>query len=371
MSFDQDFKNFDVLVDKQGIFHNLYGEYQQAQERIEKIYVLGKIFFSTTDWLNKNKANRTLTPQHTATLGNKRVRHGALFIKPEDPQVFYLRAEALQKSVATELCIIFGNITINVLPRYLEERFRSIGLTKHGIQTDKDTPGLKRIDASDRSKYQVSFNGSQAVIFEFWKKTDAKWVPIDTTSWKTKEGGGNDSRSQKDKHRFWCWGYVFTKNEEIYVANHAFQETDGKRFFHSSYLSGENVLCAGDISFFKGQLTSISNFSGHYQPSMEKIYHVLKFFKKNMHSLKDVKVLAAEIHGTDLGNKARGGTSVMDAKDITQFGMDAEEFIKMGVNSNFESSIKFSSFREEIPGKRAEIERKEAQKLTQKKGTWF
>jgi len=43
----------------------------------------------------------------------------------------------------------------------------------------------------------------------------------------------------------------------------------------------------------------------------------------------------------------------------------------MGVNSNFESSIKFSSFREEVLEKRAEIERKEAQKLMQKKGTWF
>ncbi len=369
MSFEQDFKNFDVLVDKQGIFHNLYGEYQQAQERIEKIYVLGKVFFSTADWLNKNKANRTLAPQHTATLGNKRVRHGALFIKPEDPQVFYLRVEALQKSVARELCIIFGNITINVLPRYLEERFLSIGLTKHGIQTDENTPGLKRIDALDRSKYQVFFNGSQAIIFEFWKKTDAKVVSIDTTSWT--EGGGGSFGMQTDKHRLWCWGYVFTKKEELYVANHAFQQTDGKRFFHSSYLSGENVLCAGDISFFKGQLTSISNFSGHYQPSMEKIYHVLKFFKKKMHSLKNVKVLAAEIHGTKLGTKAKGGTSVSDAKDITSFGIDAEEFIKMGVNSNFESSIKFSSFREEVLEKRAEIERKEAQKIPQKKGTWF
>src|SRR5262249_29378028 len=47
---------------------------------------------------------------------------------------------------------------------------------------------------------------------------------------------------------------------------------DGRRFPHPNLSRGENVLTAGEIEIAGGKVASISNQSGHFQPSELSLY---------------------------------------------------------------------------------------------------
>ncbi len=47
-------------------------------------------------------------------------------------------------------------------------------------------------------------------------------------------------------------------------------DTQG-RFAHSSFLAGDNVLCAGTLKASNGRLLEISNLSGHYTPGLQHL----------------------------------------------------------------------------------------------------
>ena len=44
---------------------------------------------------------------------------------------------------------------------------------------------------------------------------------------------------------------------------------------HSSFCAGREVICAGNIFFWKGQLLHIDNSSGHYAPSRQALYNAV------------------------------------------------------------------------------------------------
>ncbi len=61
--------------------------------------------------------------------------------------------------------------------------------------------------------------------------------------------------------------YVMSEKGEIFISK---QNEIGK-FHHSSFLAGEKVAAAGDIVIEKGIIKQISNYSGHYRPSLEQV----------------------------------------------------------------------------------------------------
>lgn len=69
--------------------------------------------------------------------------------------------------------------------------------------------------------------------------------------------------------------YVIDPNEQLYLSfDHRHHH-----FHHSSILAGGPVLAAGDMTIIEGQLTKVSNASGHYRPpprSLKVVRRVLE-----------------------------------------------------------------------------------------------
>jgi len=194
----------------------------------------------------------------------------------------------VEQGVIRKLCKIF-TCTENVLPRYLEERF-DVDLTSHGIYVDKtykDT--VAYLNEEQAARYKLTFRAGLAYALD---RTilDMREVKADTSD--------NATLPSKPKHRLWCYGYVFT-NKGLFMAEHdqetsVLSKSSGKGamdFFHSSYMAGKTVVCAGDISFKDGCLTSISNFSGHYQPESRMLLPVLRYLQSKHVQLDDVRVI--------------------------------------------------------------------------------
>jgi hypothetical protein len=69
-------------------------------------------------------------------------------------------------------------------------------------------------------------------------------------------------------------------------AKKALEAERGKRTMtnHSSFCAGRDVICAGMIFFWKGQLIHIDNNSGHYKPTRDSLRHAVKFLVDEYYS---------------------------------------------------------------------------------------
>jgi hypothetical protein len=73
-------------------------------------------------------------------------------------------------------------------------------------------------------------------------------------------------------------GFALSMGRELFMAHHrgGFHKDN---FFHSSYLSGDTVLCTGTILIKHGSVQGLINDSGHYQPTIEHLVNVLQTFR--------------------------------------------------------------------------------------------
>jgi hypothetical protein len=91
-------------------------------------------------------------------------------------------------------------------------------------------------------------------------------------------------------------GYVLVLGNRILMAQHREGESSHDpqqgKFAHSFYTEGGAILCAGEIAIDKGKVIAVSNSSGHYRPTADKLMHVLRCLRLNAVSLQDVIVNA-------------------------------------------------------------------------------
>jgi hypothetical protein len=216
--------------------------------------------------------SRALAPLHRANSGAQ----SASFLRK---RIF----ASLETSVTQALCEIF-DCSPNLLPNHIEERFET-KMTERGRHTDHRTENLLRLNDAERALRKVIFRAGRAYVLRQRGDSVAE-VPADTSS-HTFSG----SYSLRELvHRLWCFGYVLT-GDGLYMENHRAVRANGGMFFHSSYLGGAPVLCAGDISFLDGMLTSISNLSGHYQPHQRNLVCLIQYLKRQHVKLDDVSVI--------------------------------------------------------------------------------
>lgn len=210
----------------------------------------------------------------------------------------------LEMDVVRQLCTTF-QCSPNLLPNHLERRFEAV-LTGYGRTKDQFLLGeksLQYLDALATQQFRLVFRGGLAYAM-VTEGLGVREVLADTSDHDWARA------SSSKKHRAWCYGYVFT-GDAIYMADHSRQENRQGAFFHSSYLSGATVVCAGDISFLGGRLTSISNISGHYQPDDRQVALVLDYLKLKKVPLNDV---LAVLYNNDIEANQQNG--VMDDENL-------------------------------------------------------
>jgi hypothetical protein len=269
----------------------LIDQFQQADDPTEKLALLGHLFYATHASMAVIEPARPSWPAPSSEPMARRTRGHAVFGATPGLQQVQRRAvlREMFAMVAAKLAERFQT-TVNVLPRFLEDRFGT-ELSSHGANTDHrmlqggtaffggPAPKLAYLGQLDRSRYRVVLRQGRAFVLQ-GRHGVAEEVPLDTTR--------DAAHTYQTRHRARAWGFVLSITRELYVANHglAADNHDEGMFFHSSYFSGHNVLSAGDCIFVDGRLHSITNLSGHYQPEPQSLVHVLELFRT---------------HGVDIG----------------------------------------------------------------------
>ncbi|GEM_PF-5137280 len=121
--------------------------------------------------------------------------------------------------------------------------------------------------------------------------------------------------------------FVINTEGEISVFNHLHGEN---ALFHSSLNAGKAVLGAGEIKVVDGKLKSISQYSGHYEPTLENTLAVLTYLKKQSLDISEVEVfLLNKIPLTNqlkLSYSLTNGTHIYKATDLLTHAVSLEKY---------------------------------------------
>ncbi len=272
--------------------------YHTHSNHWDKLAILGRLYFLTDAWLKFAKAN-----QNPVT-------------KAREPVVNNLFLAAVDR-----LCYRF-KCSVNVLPQRLEECWGRV-LTPHGHHVDTQqtvTGGIPKIvDYLDRAqveKYRLVFMRGRAYQKTWWN------APPNDTGFalaNSSRVGWEDGRG-KAAPRMMAAGYAgfaLSMGREIFMAHHRGSFWT-HNFFHSSYLSGDTVLCTGTMLIQNGVVHAIKNDSGHYQPSIEHLLNVVETLQMRGFPPASIKVTAVPYSWSDYSGVKQNKELVTNGLELLQ-----------------------------------------------------
>lgn len=171
-----------------------------------------------------------------------------------------------------------------------------ISMDTHGARVDRTVAG-RLIYFSDEQAihHRAIIAGGKLLV-----PTPGGPQPLDTTQ--MLGSGGNTAHQGPEKNN-WVGGdygpslgvagFAMTLNRDLFVSGgHSIRDRDGAAysFYHSSYVSGEDVVCTGCLTAVNGTLTYINNWSGHYRPAPEQVQIVLESLQVRGVDISDVVV---------------------------------------------------------------------------------
>ena len=269
--------------------------YHDEKDEFHQTYVQSDIFFTADYWLK-------LASKKDKTVNTGRIKG----------------VEKLHKDVADNLCESF-DVTVNVLPRELEMCFGR-ELTGHGLcvdymlltkyeikkknklgqLVDKDGQVLKKGE-EDKA---VLLDSSNSTV-EYLKRSDAALYALHFKNgvayqWKKSKFGlgwrlmlGETASMKLYTKNFMKGfrGFAMSMSRDIYVSGeHTPDAGSGEAFFHSSYLAGGTVMCAGSIKIEKGIIKGMCPDSGHYKPTLNHVAYFLECLQMHGVNLDKVEV---------------------------------------------------------------------------------
>lgn len=274
-------------------------QYHSCSNHWDKLALLGRLYFLTDGWLKYAKAN-----QNPLT-------------KMRDPVVYNLFL-----AVVDRLCYRF-DCAANVLPQRLEECWGRV-LTPHGHHVDTQqtkTGGIPKIvDYLNRAqveKYRLVFMRSRAYQKTWWKAppSDTIYELAESSRVGWEDGRGKTAPQMMEPGYA---GFALSMGREIFMAHHrgSFWEHN---FFHSSYLSGDTVLCTGTMKIERGVVRAIKNDSGHYQPTLEHLLNVVETLQMHGIPPATIKVTAVPYSWVDNSGVRQNTELVTTGDQLIQY----------------------------------------------------
>lgn len=212
------------------------------------LYFAGQLFFSTMFWLNHYK---------------------------HDPRTI----EACRQPILS-LNLFAGNDLARVLGCPLTglasklQQIYGVNMSEHGVSTDaKENPNY--LSAAKREQYRVFVISGRACHY---RKTLNRFKILNTTVAKGELEGFNDQRPGL--------GFVLSMSNELYAG------LLGKMSlgYHSQFMGGRPVMCAGTMVFDHGRVTYVKNDSGHYKPVDQSMVKVLHYLQMNGMPIRDITI---------------------------------------------------------------------------------
>jgi hypothetical protein len=211
------------------------------------LYLLGQLFFTTMSWLNhfKMDPHRAL-PAHRSPILSLNLFAG--------------------NELAAKLGVPLGSLASKLQQIY------GVNMEQHGLNTDTDTIRQRYMDAASREQYRVFIRHGRAF---FYNTHSHKLVARST---------GQDG-----------FGFALSMSNELYAAPMSNK-------YHSYFMAGRPVQCAGHIWFDPGYVTRVKNSSGHYKPLDLAMVKLLNYFRMNGLDLSRIEVIPVrfKLFGTQM-----------------------------------------------------------------------
>lgn len=190
--------------------------------------------------------------------------------------------EALHATVEAEM-----RRTLGATKENYEEKLRHFlarGMTQHGHDVDGKTSNLRHIQPHDLWKYEVYVQGGKLWQYPWWdrKRRNSLHRGSPKELVETKYTNLLDARYGLVDGKYHA-GYVMDLDHKLYMGWHSQSSA-----FHSQYTRGGPVLCAGTLRVHEGRLRCITNMSGHYQPGVQRLIHVVDWFHRKNVNLSEV-----------------------------------------------------------------------------------
>lgn len=268
-------------------------EYWKAKDGWGRLSLLGRLYFCCDFFLKNLSESQSVSHAHRASA-----------------------VQGLFVTVVDKLCRVF-DCSINFLPQMLEECWGRV-LTPHGHHIDHQLipqGGIPKIatylDRSEVERFRMRFVGGRAQMRD--RNDVSKWVIGDTT-----HTGWTYHPSIKDQMMEPGYaGFALSMGRDFYSAHHR-GGFDEKNFFHSSYLSGNAVLCTGTWKIVGGVVKAIKNDSGHYQPTIDHLVNVIETLQMHGISPASVQVKAVAYSWSDDKGNIGTSTLVLDGLALLQ-----------------------------------------------------
>jgi hypothetical protein len=172
----------------------------------------------------------------------------------------------------------------------------------HGAKLDLQLDCAIYLKRAEVAKYRIRFKNGKAYQFPWWEPPSRKPKVALAESKRASNDALFDDGSGYRK----SWGgFAMSMSRDLYMARHHCTRPDGERgnFFHSSYLGGDPVMCAGTMLIEQGVIKKVATDSGHYRPEPAHVVNLLQMLK--MHG---VEVANIEVHDFDsIYPSVRGG----------------------------------------------------------------
>ncbi len=214
----------------------LVGALYRTQSGGESIYLMAEVFFSTMWWLNNFKDNPKMDARRR-------------------PAILRLNLWAANQAAA------FWGLAVGQVASRMK-MFYGTGLSAHGIKTDI-TEGANYLESRRREE-----------LYRVFLRRGLAYQPVRTGDNKFTERLLDSQGHMQDQRE--GLGYAMSVSGGLFAGDFGGPRSTIRLDYHSSFLAGEHVLCAGTLAARNGRITMVNNCSGHYQPVDSALAQVLR-----------------------------------------------------------------------------------------------
>lgn len=169
--------------------------------------------------------------------------------------------------------------------------------------TDKNRPmeslSLKEFEqlGKDSGALRMYFCNKQQRMRHLAEYINNRWRDIEGNLLDSELSDSENGLAYPEECQMWAmdrYGNLFVAHDNTAYALKVLKETKGLfnkgatarggMFNHSSFCAGREVICAGMIFFWKGQLIHIDNNSGHYKPNRQHLYNAVKIIVEDVYN---------------------------------------------------------------------------------------
>lgn len=234
-----------LMIDRLLIAYPIAGESGDPFKRARQQFCLAQLWFACDYWLK-------------IVDGGKRYPESANMNAGRRPVIY-----ELYKCIVNTL-MERTSMSVNKLPEWLIRTFGR-GMGDAAVMTDLQGKAIY-LCAEDLRWYRLHFMSGLAFQHQWWENS-SELIRADSKYSLMAQSADERARAEG------CSGYVLGMGQDFYMAPHFADEakrgdrTIKQSFYHSSYLGGRPVLCAGTMKIENGEVRLITSESGHYRPS--------------------------------------------------------------------------------------------------------